>query len=82
MNRDDAPWDYLRYGDIRGSFLMRSIEDNEIEAAPLDAAASGAHYLRAYFRCETGEMIDSKRVLVERIQEECPGILPGCMMGY
>jgi hypothetical protein len=72
--RDDAYWDYLRYGDIRRSYLMRSMECKDLEAARSDAVASVAHYLRAYFLYEYGEMILSKRVLVERIHEECPGI--------
>jgi hypothetical protein len=55
----------LRYGDIRRSYLVRSIENEDLEAARSDAA----HYLRAYFLCETGEMIVSKRALVERIHE-------------
>ncbi|MCG7848895.1 MAG: nucleotidyltransferase domain-containing protein [ANME-2 cluster archaeon] len=72
--RDDAYWDYLRYGDIRRSYLMRNLKCKDLEAARSDAAASGAHYIRAYFLCENGEMIVSKRVLVERIREGCPGI--------
>jgi predicted nucleotidyltransferase len=71
--RKDAYWDYLRYGDIRRSYLMRSIENGDLEAARSDAAAAAAHYLRAYFLCETGEMIVSKKALVERIHEH-PGI--------
>ncbi len=67
--RKDAYWDYLRYGDIRRSYLMRSIENEDLEATRSDAAAAAAHYLRAYFLCETGEMIVSKRALVKRIHE-------------
>ncbi len=68
--RDDAYWDYLRYGDIRRSYLMRSIENGDLGAARSDAGASEAHYIRAYFLYKYGEMIVSKRALVERI----PGI--------
>ncbi|MBE0522853.1 MAG: nucleotidyltransferase domain-containing protein [Methanosarcinales archaeon] len=72
--RKDAYRDYLRYGDIRRSYLMRSIENEDLEAARSDAAAAASHYLRAYFLCEAGEMIVSKRALVEGIHEGCPGI--------
>lgn len=72
--REDAYWDYLRYGDIRRSYLCESIEYGNLRDARSDAAASAAHYLRAYFLCEYGEMIISKRVLVERIHEVHPGI--------
>ena len=70
--REDAYWDYLRYGDIRRSYLCESIECGNFKDARSDAAAT--HYLRAYFLCEYGEMIISKRVLVERIHEVHPGI--------
>ncbi len=72
--REDAYRDYLRYGDIRRSYLCESIESGNLKDARSDAAASAAHYLRAYFLCECGDMIISKRVLVERIHEEHPGI--------
>lgn len=68
--RDDADLDYLRYGDIRRSYLMRSIENEDLMAARSDAVASAAHYMRAYFLFEYGEMIVSKIVLVERIHGE------------
>lgn len=68
--RKDAYLDYLRYGDIRRSYLLRSMENNDLKAARSDAAASAAHYLRAYFLFETGEMIVSKGVLMRRIGEE------------
>jgi hypothetical protein len=66
--------DYLRYGDIRRSYLCESIECGNFKDARSDAAASATHYLRAYFLCECGEMIISKRVLVERIHDVHPGI--------
>jgi predicted nucleotidyltransferase len=83
--REDAYWDYLRYGDIRRSYLCESIEYGNLKDAESieygnlkdarsDAAASATHYLRAYFLCECGEMIVSKRELVERIHEVHPGI--------
>ena len=72
--REDAYWDYLRYGDIRRSYLCESIESGNFRDARSDAAASATHYLRAYFLYECGEMIISKKVLVERIYEEHPGI--------
>jgi hypothetical protein len=72
--REDAYWDYLRYGDIRRSYLCESIECGNFKDARSDAAASATHYLRAYFLHECGEMIVSKRVLVERIQVVHPGI--------
>ena len=72
--REDAYRDYLRYGDIRRSYLCKSIEYGNLKDARSDAAASATHYLRAYFLCECGEMIVSKRVLVERILEEHPVI--------
>ncbi len=72
--REGAYWDYLRYGDIRRSYLCESIEYGNIRDARSDAAASATHYLRAYFLHEYGEMIVSKRVLVERIHVEHPGI--------
>ncbi len=72
--REDAYRDYLRYGNIRRSYLCESIECGNIKDARSDAAASATHYLRAYFLHECGEMIVSKRVLVERIHEEHPGI--------
>jgi len=54
--------------------LCESIEYGNIRDARSDAAASATHYLRAYFLHEYGEMIVSKRVLVERIYVEHPGI--------
>jgi len=72
--RKDAYWDYLRYGDIRRSYMIRSFENDNLEAARSDAVAAASHYLRAYFLYETGEMIVSKKVLVERIYEGYPGI--------
>ena len=72
--REDVYWDYLRYGDIRRSYLCESIECGNFRDARSDAAASATHYLRAYFLCKCGEMIISKRVLVERIHEVHPGI--------
>ena len=72
--REDAYWDYLRYGDIRRSYLFESIECGNLKDPLSDAKGSAIHYLRAYFLCEYGEMIVSKRVLVERIHEVRSGI--------
>ena len=72
--REDAYWDYLRYGDIRRSYLCESIECGNFKDARSDATASATHYLRAYFLHGCGEMIVSKRVLVERIRGVHPGI--------
>lgn len=82
--RDDAYLDYLRYGDIRRSYLMRSIENGNLEDAHSDAVASAAHYLRAYFLYEKGEMIVSKSRLDERIHGECAdiaGVYDGILEG-
>lgn len=67
--RKDAYWDYLRYGDIRRSYLLGSIENTNLKTARSDAAAAVAHYLRAYFLYENGEMILSKEALMSRIYE-------------
>jgi predicted nucleotidyltransferase len=72
--REDAYRDYLRYGDIRRSYLCESIECGNLKDARSDASASATHYLRAYFLHECGEMIVSKRVLVKRIHEVHTGI--------
>jgi hypothetical protein len=82
--REDAYRDYLRYGDIRRSYLCESIECGNFRDARSDAAASATHYLRAYFLYEYGEMIISKMVLVERIHGECPriaGVYDGVLKG-
>ncbi len=57
------------------SYLCESIEYGNLRDARSDAAAT--HYLHAYFLCECGDMIVLKRVLVERIHEEHPGIVGG-----
>jgi len=72
--REDAYRDYLRYGDIRRSYLCESIECGNFKYARSDASASATHYLRAYFLHECGEMFISKRVLIKRIHEVHPGI--------
>ncbi|MCG7849892.1 MAG: hypothetical protein MIO93_12050 [ANME-2 cluster archaeon] len=54
---------------------MRSLKYKDVEAARLDAAASAAHYLRAYFLCGTGELdVD---VVLDSLDE-----IRKWMMGY
>ena len=66
----DAHFDYLRYGDIRRSYLVESARNKNKRDARSDSSKAATHYLRAYFLYKYYEMILSVKMLRKRIEGE------------